>query len=257
MALTLLQPGMEPLGQFDLADGVTPVGGECATFGAAAGTSTADDWAGLTTLILDGPLDIAPTLGLNAGTALLDSTATAATGALPMPELHGLVDDGATGYGTLFGTVIGGTAGQGTGLGATPGVGVVVVGPNTNLGSGKVTLWDKPGLYGASQPAWVGAAAAGADGAVLNSAIYAVTATSVTALAVATGATAGELCSNADTAGCVAGMITTDNEAIQAVGLFVGTLADSSLVSTSNVAAGVAAVTETHAIYFFGNGGAR
>jgi hypothetical protein len=255
MALTLLQPGMEPLGQFDLADGVTPVGGECATFGAAAGTSTADDWAGLTTLILDGPQDTAPTTG-SRGSLLDADGATALTGFLPIPELHGLVDDGATGYGTLFGTVIGGTAGQGTGLGATPGVGVVVVGPNTNLGSGKVTLWDKPGLYGASQPAWVGAVAANADGAVLNSAIYAVTATSATALAVATGATAGELCSNADTAGCVAGMV-ADGDAIQAVGLFVGTLADSSLVSTSNVAAGVAAVTETHAIYFFGNGGAR
>lgn len=54
-----------------------------------------------------------------------------------------LADEGTTGYGTLFGVVVGGTVGQVVTGGA-------VLGPHTATGSGKVTLWDKPGLYGVS-----------------------------------------------------------------------------------------------------------
>jgi len=50
-----------------------------------------------------------------------------------------LADEGTTGYGTLFGAVIGTIAGQNT-TGNN-------YGPHTGAGSGKVTLWDKPGLY--------------------------------------------------------------------------------------------------------------
>jgi len=69
----------------------------------------------------------------------------------------GLVDEGSSagvggrGYGTMFGQVIGVTAGQGTGIGSS---GYVVVGPSTMVGSGKATLWTKPGLYGVTQDAW-------------------------------------------------------------------------------------------------------
>jgi hypothetical protein len=51
-----------------------------------------------------------------------------------------LTDDGLAGYGTLYGSVVGGTAGQVI-QGAQ-------LGPHSGLGSGKCTLWDKMGLYG-------------------------------------------------------------------------------------------------------------
>jgi hypothetical protein len=54
-----------------------------------------------------------------------------------------LVDDGTNGYGTLFGTVVGAIAGQVVANGA-------VLGPHTATGSGKLTIWDKPGLYAVS-----------------------------------------------------------------------------------------------------------
>lgn len=52
----------------------------------------------------------------------------------------GLADDGIANYGTLIGTVVGGTAGQD--------VTGTVIGPHSSYGSQKVTVWDKPGLYG-------------------------------------------------------------------------------------------------------------
>lgn len=52
-----------------------------------------------------------------------------------------LSDDGTTNYGTLFGSVVGGTAGRQVTGGAQ-------LGPHTAAGSGKITLWDKQGLYG-------------------------------------------------------------------------------------------------------------
>ena len=54
-----------------------------------------------------------------------------------------LADDGTTGYGTLFGTVVGATVGKVV-------TGGSALGPNTALGSGKVTLWNQTGLYGVS-----------------------------------------------------------------------------------------------------------
>jgi hypothetical protein len=53
-----------------------------------------------------------------------------------------LTDDGKTGYGTLFGQVIGAPAGlctTGTNLG-----------PHTAAASGKITCWDKTGVYAVS-----------------------------------------------------------------------------------------------------------
>ncbi len=62
-----------------------------------------------------------------------------------------LADDGTgstsalnAGYGTLFGVLIGGTAGQISGSNGT------VLGPHTAAGSGKITLWSNNGLYGVS-----------------------------------------------------------------------------------------------------------
>jgi hypothetical protein len=56
-----------------------------------------------------------------------------------------LVDDGLYGYGTLFGCVIGGIAGQlSYGVNSAS---ATQLGPATAAGSGKLTLWDKPGTY--------------------------------------------------------------------------------------------------------------
>jgi len=60
-----------------------------------------------------------------------------------------LTDDGSSqtvgnqsvGYGTLFGVVVGGTAGQVVSGGTA-------LGPSSATGSGKITLWKNPGLYG-------------------------------------------------------------------------------------------------------------
>ncbi len=46
-----------------------------------------------------------------------------------------LADEGIANYGTMFGTLVGGTAGED--------VSGTVLGPNTAYASGKVTLWDK------------------------------------------------------------------------------------------------------------------
>jgi len=52
-----------------------------------------------------------------------------------------LADDGVAGYGTLFGSVVGGTAGQATGS---------ALGPHTAVGSGKITCWHLPGVFAVS-----------------------------------------------------------------------------------------------------------
>jgi len=54
-----------------------------------------------------------------------------------------LADDGISGYGTILGTVVGGVVGQVS-------TGGTVLGPHTSTGSGKVTCWDKPGVYAVS-----------------------------------------------------------------------------------------------------------
>lgn len=136
MTLRILQPGINPLGQFDGLDAqATAVnGGEVATLTGVAVTGTdlaakdadgSDGYAGIP------PSHVRPAV-----------TVTLADGDRPLF----LVDDGsagtldARGYGTLFGRIVGGTTGQISQGGA-------VLGPHTATGSGKVTLWDKPGLY--------------------------------------------------------------------------------------------------------------
>lgn len=126
MALKILNPGTaSPLGQFDMVDGLTPKGGEVAsftgvTFGGSdqAAADEQDGYSGTTTKVRP-----AATTNL-----------TSLTGPLF------LTDDGTVGYGTLFGSVVGGVAGQQT-SGA-------VLGPHTATGSGKLTLWGAEGLYG-------------------------------------------------------------------------------------------------------------
>lgn len=139
MALVLLQPGIEPIGQYDAVDGYTTaiLGGEICTF---ASVTVASDKAAADAL--DGYL--------NPGTSRVALTTN-----LPAASLgpYGLTDDGTAHYGTLFGVVVGGTVGQVSSGGYLPGGGGLigggtVLGPHTALASGKWTMWEKPGLYG-------------------------------------------------------------------------------------------------------------
>jgi hypothetical protein len=128
MSLKLLQPGCNPLGQFDGLDteALTLLGGEVVTFTSvlASGTDLGARDA------FDGYVN-----------SLKRVVVTRTIGATSRPLM--LADEGTTGYGTLFGSVVGGTVGQVSTGGA-------VLGPHTATGSGKVTCWEKPGLYAVS-----------------------------------------------------------------------------------------------------------
>lgn len=129
MALKLLQPGVQPLGQFDGLDSevLTLKGGEVVTFTSVVATSATDKAAFDS---FDGYVN--PNKRV---------VVTKTLGASVRPLM--LADDGIAGYGTLFGTVVGGTVGQ-------VATGGAVLGPHTATGSGKVTCWEKPGVYAVS-----------------------------------------------------------------------------------------------------------
>jgi hypothetical protein len=139
MSLKLLQPGIQPLGQFDGLDSQVLLlkGGEVVTFVSIAspnppGTDKAAH-------------DVFDGYSAPAGTqkrAVVTSTVAASSRPLM------LADDGILGYGTLFGAVVGGTVGQQVnGPNSYTGA---ILGPHTATGSGKVTCWEKPGLYAVS-----------------------------------------------------------------------------------------------------------
>lgn len=133
MALKVLQPGTYPIGQYDCldADVLTIKGGEVLTW-AAALLSGSDKAA----------KDSFDGYANGGGTNLSRTILRKVTGAADGYGQLLLADEGITGYGTIFGTVVGGTAGQS--------ISGTVLGPTTALGSGKVTAWDKPGLYAIS-----------------------------------------------------------------------------------------------------------
>ncbi len=137
MALKLLNPGINPLGQFDAldADIADVKGGEVLQFGTV-------DFNTVDSFVDSSAYDS------NDG-YVLDTTPQRPVLRLAYDGYSApvmLADDGVAGYGTLFGTVVGGSVGQSTGA-ATP------LGPHTATGSGKLTAWDKPGLYAVSTDA--------------------------------------------------------------------------------------------------------
>jgi len=138
MALYLLQPGQQPLGQFDFLDTdlASVKGGDFGVFGEAARTNTSAEKAAPD--VLDGYVADLIDVGDPTGTRPVLQLADGTDGAVP----RYLLDDGTTGYGTLFGSLIGNPLGL-----ATTGA---AIGPHTASGSGKVTAWDKPGLYAVS-----------------------------------------------------------------------------------------------------------
>jgi len=206
--LILLQPGIEPVGQFDLEDDDATLvkGGEVGVFEALEATDAyaSDVWA-------PGPrIQIKLDRVVNNG------------------ELYGLVDEGSSGYGTMFGSIIGATVGQGTGFGDLSTTGVVVVGPSTVRGSGKATLWTKPGLYGVTVQAWTSSVEF--EALTLNADIFG---------DAADGTNDGKL-------------TTTSGGNGQQVALGLGLSTDTSLVSTTASAAGATASKEHAVIYLLG-----
>lgn len=233
--LILLQPGIQPLGQFDLEDddvaGV--VGGEVAVFVSGVDDTAAADVTrpGPQVKLELGSAALPPYVadGGDAGSQIDDSAGVVAG------AVWGLVDEGSSaglggrGYGTMFGQVIGATVGQGTGVGGLSSTGVVVVGPSTLRGSGKATLWTKPGLYGVTGDAFAShdpaVEADWYDAAAFNQKLFG-------------NSTTGKLQKTAD-GGHVA--------------YFLGSSSDTSFVSTPSYYAGVTtASTEFGVVYLVG-----
>lgn len=133
MALFILQPGAQPLGQFDLKDSdlSSLVGGLIGTWGEGSRTNTATETAAAD--VLDGYTADEVSQGTN--TAQRPVMQIANSAGQDNYAMY-LLDDGIAKYGTLFGSIIGMFNTSGT-----------VIGPNTATGSGKVTVWDKPGLF--------------------------------------------------------------------------------------------------------------
>lgn len=130
MALKLLSPGIQPL-SFDVVDSelTSFKGGEVVTLTSVA--LSGSDKASKD--VLDGYTLPSNVQKRPAVTKVLGS------GKRPLM----LADDGLSGYGTLYGTVVGGSVGQQV-------TGGTVLGPHTSTGSGKLTCWDKPGMYAVS-----------------------------------------------------------------------------------------------------------
>ena len=155
MSLKLLQPGLQPLGQFDGLDSdvLTLKGGEIVSFASVQTNSQ----PGVTTSGLDqAAYDVFD--GYVNPSNLVKRPAITRTLAYTSRPLM-LADEGISGYGTLFGSVVGGMVGQqANGPNTYTGA---VLGPHTATGSGKVTCWDKPGLYAVSLDACDTAATTG------------------------------------------------------------------------------------------------
>jgi len=149
MALHLLESGIQPLGQFDVLDGYLAniLGGEVGTLFGASRSNTATEKAAYD--VRDGYDHVS-----NVQRAAVANSINAST-ARPL----WLLDEGKLGYGTLFGQVIG----TPVGLSATG----TNIGPHSAAASGKVTCWDKPGLYAVT----VDAVNTAADGLKLDSSI--------------------------------------------------------------------------------------
>lgn len=137
MALILLQPGQQaPLGQFDFLDGdlASVAGGEVGEL-----VQLTNDGSDLSAF--DSTDGYAEITDVRTGMRLAD----AGTPAAPLF----LLDDGTSAtdpdsphYGTLYGSLIGSTAGQ-----ATQKSGATLIGPPSQTGSGKVTAWYNPGFF--------------------------------------------------------------------------------------------------------------
>lgn len=202
MALKLLNPGLRPLGMFDLEDG-------------DAGAVVGGEYCELQSMAVDNveayAADVGQLSDTDTGVNFTLSTRTAG-------NLGGLADEGTDEYGTLFGSLIGSNTGR-----ATTESGAVVIGPSTDRASGKITVWAQAGLYGVNgqHPTELTAAQANAPLSASNGGLLQTTANG------------------------------------HDLGIYVGAMTDSSLVSTTNAAVGLAAAEEYHAVFFAGNGASQ
>lgn len=139
MALYILNPGITPLGDFDCLDTDLDnvVGGEVAVLDEASRSITSTEKAAAD--VLDGYVADGIDTGTPTPTRVVARIADETSETY---DLFYLMDDGKAGYGTLFGEVVG----TPTGLSVTS----TALGPHSAAASGKVTLWDKPGLYAVS-----------------------------------------------------------------------------------------------------------
>ena len=152
MSLYILNPSIQPLGQFDVLDTdmSSITGGEIAVLDRAlrANSSTekaaSDVQDGYVADLVDSgdstQYRVVARLADGYSDSFLDAT-KGNTKVEPRRAFY-LIDDGSANYGTLFG----GLVGTPLGLGASGSQ----LGPHTASASGKVTLWDKPGLYAVS-----------------------------------------------------------------------------------------------------------
>jgi len=211
MALKLLNPGLRPLGMFDLADADQGnlVGGEYVELVATSTTGAYEGYA-------------ADVGALSSGASLAENIVQFTRTNRTAGRLGGLADDGGDEYGTLFGSLIGSNVGKQTQFGTSGGA--VVIGPNTEQASGKVTVFAQAGLYGVTQ-----GTGTELTGAVTNNQLSANNAT---------------------------GLLQTSADGDD-VAIYVGEMTDTSLVSTTSTAAGEAATTEYHAVFYVGNAAAK
>lgn len=140
MALRPLQASY-PLGQFDGYDTETTLGNTDTLLGGEVVTLVNYTFSGTTAGSDDAAVDAD---GSDGYVGTTEKHRPIVTRNLPdgtRPVF--LADEGSRYYGTLFGELVGSVAGKKTPL---PGAGTQL-GPHTAAGSGKVTCWDKPGLY--------------------------------------------------------------------------------------------------------------
>lgn len=146
MALFIYQPGVQPIGQFDFLDTdvASLLGGEVGTLDEASRTLTSSEKAAQD--VLDGYVADGVDTGTAGATRPILRIADTATETY---KIFYLLDDGVAHYGTMFGTLIGNPLG----LSTTVSSGGTLIGPSTASGSGKVTAWGSPGVYGVSRDA--------------------------------------------------------------------------------------------------------
>ena len=227
MALILKQQGSYPLGQFDGYDTqvLSLKGGEVMTFYAIPVTNT--DKAAKD--VFDGYTDLSSVQSRTVA-GLLSATATSGIAVRAACPVF-LADEGIAGYGTIFGTVVGTMVGQTSYAAGAAGYTAAssagnLIGPSTAAGSGKVTLWDKPGVYGVTLDACDSVASTGL--APTNTTLTTGTALTFVTTA-ATGNSLGQLTPISASNPACGSTIT-----IPTVGFFIEFESNSSLVTTPN-----------------------
>ena len=181
--LFLFYEGAQPVGIFDFDKGsgsnttilsTNIQGGMIGKFGSATDTSMG------TIPLGDGFDEYGASLGVNPNTKTVIMPCE--TNNIPGTGPYLILDDGSTGYGTTyghqFGNATGAVANDNKSFHAW--YGGTQVGPNTLMGSGKVTGWITPGLYGTDYydtTAITAAKIAGGAGALVPGSVLAINVT--------------------------------------------------------------------------------